>query len=99
MAGGHAENQGFVTEKTFNNKLGKIEKALQTQLNRQKKSTLRDKEDTEMCSLPKTVLGVHSRPTPSVVDVPRVNRGCSYKEFTCKPPIFNGERDPVQALQ
>ena len=89
-------------EKAFNNKLGKFEKTLQTLLNRQgsEKSASKEQKSTETVSLPQAVMGDRSGSTPSVMEVLRGKRGCTFKDFAaCKPPVFKGERDPVLALQ
>jgi hypothetical protein len=97
----HPKDQGFVTEKAFNDKLGKIEKALQTLLNRQgsEKSASEEQKSTETVSPPQAVMGDRSGSTPSVMEVPRGRRGCTFKDFAAfKPPVFKGERDDVLAL-
>ena len=59
-SGVHPKNQGFVTKKAFNDKLGKIEKALQTLLNRQgsEKFSSEEQKSTETVSPPQAVMGV-----------------------------------------
>ncbi|KAJ9560990.1 hypothetical protein OSB04_006150 [Centaurea solstitialis] len=92
----------FVTHEAFQTEMGKIQDALQTLLNQQEKSKSEGgREDSGMTSPPATVVGGGSQQTPPAGgDPPRSTHGCSYKAFVaCKPPVYNGERDPVLALR
>ena len=50
-----AENQGFVAKETFDDKMGKIKKALQTLLDKQKKATPGGKDGSKMSSPLETI--------------------------------------------
>ncbi|KAJ9541866.1 hypothetical protein OSB04_028372 [Centaurea solstitialis] len=92
----------FVTHEAFQTEMGKIQDALQTLLNQQEKSKSDGgREDSGMTSPPATVVGGGSQQTPPAGgDPPRSTHGCSYKAFVaCKPPVYQGERDPVLALR
>ena len=96
----HVEGQGFVTQEAFNDKMGKIETALNNLLEMQEKSMARSKSGTELTGPIPTVVGGQPLSTPAAVEIPRSTstKGCSYKEFAaCKPPSFKGERDPILA--
>ncbi|KAJ9566079.1 hypothetical protein OSB04_002045 [Centaurea solstitialis] len=91
------EGQGFVTKESFDDKMGRIEKALQTFLVEQKKETRGSKSGLERSKLDEAIGDDQSYSTPSVKIVPRKARGCNYKEFsTCKPPTFKcADKDRV----
>ncbi|KAJ9546488.1 hypothetical protein OSB04_019031 [Centaurea solstitialis] len=91
LASVQVEGQGFVTKEAFDDKMGRIKKALQTLLVEQKKATRGSKSGSAMSIPDETVGDEHSHWTPSVKTVQRKAQGCSYKEFAaCKPPTFKG---------
>ncbi|KAJ9568510.1 hypothetical protein OSB04_004476 [Centaurea solstitialis] len=76
--------QGFVTKEAFDDKMERIEKALQTLLKGKEKVVEGEHGEPEG-----TKEEEHSHLTPSVK-----------MEFTaCKPPAFSGDRNPVLALR
>ncbi|KAJ9553214.1 hypothetical protein OSB04_017259 [Centaurea solstitialis] len=92
----------FVTKEDFQTEMGKLQATLQNLLEQQGRSRSEgEKDDSDVNSPPATVVGGHSRSTPSEVVVPpRPVHGCNYKAFSaCKPPIYKGERDPVLAMR
>jgi hypothetical protein len=93
------EQQAFVTREVLDDKLGRIEAALKTLMGKQD-AEHRNKRVGEQSSPPETVVGGQSQETPLEREASRPTRGCSYKEFAaCKPPTFNGERNPVVAMR
>ena len=87
-----------MTQKAFNDKMGKIEIALNNLREMQEKSMARSKSGTELTGPIPTVEGGQSLSTPAAVEIPRSTKGYSYKEFAAwQPPSFKGERDPILA--
>ena len=93
------EQQAFVTREVLDDKLGTIEAALKTLMEKQDAEP-RNKSGGEQSGPPETIVGGQSQETPIEREASRPTRGCSYKEFAaCKPPTFKGERDPVVAMR
>ncbi|KAJ9561701.1 hypothetical protein OSB04_006861 [Centaurea solstitialis] len=93
----------FITKEAFDTKMDEVQQALKTLLENQQNSNSKGsgrKAVTEGSTVPTTEVDGHSRETPVVPTMPKPSKGCSFKTFTtCKPPTYNGERDPILAMK
>ncbi|KAJ9548812.1 hypothetical protein OSB04_021355 [Centaurea solstitialis] len=93
----------FVTKEAFDTKMDELQLALKALLENQQKSNSEGsgkKTITEGSNVPTTEVVGHSCETPVVTTMPKSSKGCSFKTFTtCKPPTYNGERDPILAMK